>query len=399
MASPQVPRPRSLVAIRSRHACQCSNALTISSLSSLLSDLSSSHAAHSRDDRIAAFRQDWLLGLLARTRPLELVPHGHEETYSDGMHSPASSLSSSAAPPASSRAPLVDAAAASARSVLPSTPTPTPDDDHADVPPTPLVPHDALSRGVLFERTLKRHLALSHQLVRHRDFASLASAARRAMRLALSCPSRPSPESVPVYLACGLVDSVDWTHEYRERGWAAPGVRWGVLRPDLVRFVEVEGGKGKKAGDKEGDRVVEWEVVEVKWAGKQTDFTYTNWKIQAGFYHLTLSRLLSQIPNLVPSHKLTFFISHDPHSAAAYTERSVALRTTMAFVEHHLFVLVPRWLDAVTVREWDRLQDGLRSTPQTPTRTAGAPTLGASTAAAAAAGPHTFLEKLQASIA
>ncbi|GAA5907081.1 hypothetical protein JCM8208_004507 [Rhodotorula glutinis] len=386
---PTRPRPaqRSLVAIRSRHAVQCSHSVTISSLSSLLSDLAPSplrdnnNSAQSRDDRIAAWRGDWLLGLLASTRPLELLPEGHEETYSDGAPSPAHS---SVAQPLRRRE-----STTSTRSVL-LLPPPTPS---SASPPLPLPPSDPISRGIHFERTLKRALLLQHRLVRHRDFSSLASAARRAMRLVLD--PHPGNEGQPVYLACGQVDSVDWTGEYRERGWAAPGVRWGVLRPDLVRFEEV-----KRKGGEEGERIVQWEVVEVKWAGKPTDFVYTNWKVQAGFYHLTLSRLLSPIPLLVPSHKLSFFISHDPHGGAAsdYTERSVALRTTMAFVEHHVFVLVPRWLEAVTVGEWERLQEGLRATPQTPTRTITDP-LALGSALGGDGAQQTFLEKLQASIA
>ncbi|GAA5836861.1 hypothetical protein JCM9279_007682 [Rhodotorula babjevae] len=362
---------RSLVAIRARHACQYSNALTISSITSLLSDLSSNtsdhHTAQSRDDRVAAFRHDWLLGLLARTRPLDLLPDGHVETYSDGLASPSSS----------------SRRASSIPSVLSTTAT-TPHEPAAEPsPPLPddlrshLVPSDPMSRGVLAEGTIKRALALDHQLVRHHDYASLATAARRAMRLALR-------SGRPVYLSPGLVDSVDWTDEYRERGWAAPGLRFGVLRPDLVRFEEV---RRRGGDDEEGERVVSWEVVEVKWAGKATDFIYNTWKVQAGFYHLTLARLLAPIPSLVPSHKLSFFISHDPLSSA-YIERSVALRTSMAFVEHHLFVLVPRWLECVTLGEGQRLQDMLSTAPETPKK-------GDSTTLIA---QQMFLEKLQASI-
>jgi len=250
---------RSLVAIRARHACQCSNALTISTIASLLADLSSAtdhHTAQSRDDRLAAFRHDWLLGLLARTRPLQLLPDGHHETYSDGNASPSSSSTRPSSIPS----------VLSATPTTTTTPPPPPSDPAAEPSPpndprTHLVPSDPMSRGVLAERTIKRALALRHQLVRHRDYASLATAARRAMRHTLS-------SGKPVYVSPGLVDSVDWTDEYRERGWAAPGLRFGVLRPDLVRFEEVR----RRGGDGEEERVVSWEVVEVKWAGKATDF-------------------------------------------------------------------------------------------------------------------------------
>lgn len=56
---------------------------------------------------------------------------------------------------------------------------------------------------------------------------------------------------------------------------------------------------------------------------------------------------------------MTFFLSRDPLSPA-YEERSVSLRTEQAFVEHHLFVLLPTWLEAVKEEEWERLQAALR---------------------------------------
>ncbi|TNY23895.1 hypothetical protein DMC30DRAFT_450513, partial [Rhodotorula diobovata] len=110
---------------------------------------------------------------------------------------------------------------------------------------------------------------------------------------------------------------------------------------------------------------------------------YTNWKVQAGFYHLSLARLLSAIPLLVPSHELSFLLSRDPLSPAS-EERPLALRTVQAFVEHHLFVLLSRWLDAVTEEEWSRLQEGLRPQPETPTKGKSA--------------SQNFLEKLQTSV-
>lgn len=72
-----------------------------------------------------------------------------------------------------------------------------------------------------------------------------------------------------------------------------------------------------------------------------------------------MTRLLSAVPALVPSHKLTFFISRDPLSPT-YEEQSLALRTVQAFVEHHLFVLLPGWLNAVKADEWERLQKALK---------------------------------------
>jgi hypothetical protein len=60
----------------------------------------------------------------------------------------------------------------------------------------------------------------------------------------------------------------------------------------------------------------------------------------------------------VPSHKVTFFVSHDP-LAPHYLEKPLSVRTTQAFVEHHLFVLLPEWLRAVKESEWKRLQDKL----------------------------------------
>ncbi|BGP42885.1 hypothetical protein JCM10450v2_007001 [Rhodotorula kratochvilovae] len=361
--SPARRPPATLVSIRARHSFQCSNAVTISAVASLLSDLNSSReidgrtgAEQLREDRIARFREDWLMGMLARMRPLELLGDDEEEVFSNGQSRRSSALSTSASP-----------------SVLTSSSN---DEPVAPLPPElrqRLLPVDAVSRGVLAERTIKRALVRKRQLLRHKDYASLASVARKAMRQAL----RTGRE---VYVAPGLLDSADWTHEYRERGWAAPGVRFGVFKPDLIRFEEVK----RKGGDDE-ERVVSWEVVEVKWSGRPVDGIYTNWKVQAGFYHLTLARLLSAIPLLIPSHKLSFFLSSDPLSPT-YEERSIALRTTQAFVEHHLFALLPQWLEAVREDEWNRLQEGLRAETQPETPVKGVPAT------------QSFLEKLQASV-
>jgi hypothetical protein len=62
--------------------------------------------------------------------------------------------------------------------------------------------------------------------------------------------------------------------------------------------------------------------------------------------HLTLLRLLSTVPHLQPSVRFSFWMSSDPLSPK-YEERSVAIRTEQAHVEHHLFKLLPEWLQAV----------------------------------------------------
>lgn len=119
--------------------------------------------------------------------------------------------------------------------------------------------------------------------------------------------------------------------------------------------------------------------------------------------HLTLTRLLSAVPSLIPSHKLTFFISRDPLSSS-YEEQSLALRTVQAFVEHHLFVLLPGWLNAVKVDEWERLQKALKEQPVRRGRGVlceGRADEGGfvqpSTPARSGAVTQTFIEKLQAS--
>ncbi|BGP27111.1 hypothetical protein Rt10032_c12g4862 [Rhodotorula toruloides] len=339
---------------------QCSTAVTISAFATLLADLNSSWEEDARSqDRVDLFREEWLMGMLSRFKPLELLLDGEEETFSDGTRR-SSAASTSTIP---SVLTTMDA------SPDPNTESPESLPDEARKRLDAL---DAVSRGVLAERTIKRSLKQRGQLLRHKDFASLPAVARKAMRQTLKTGK-------PVYVSPGLLDSVEWTHEFVERGWAAPGIRFGVFRPDLIRFEEV-----KRKGD-EGERVVSWEVVEVKYSGKSRGFIYTNFKVQAGFYHLTLTRLLSAVPSLIPSHKLTFFISRDPLSPS-YEERSLALRTVQAFVEHHLFVLLPGWLNAVKKNEWERLQKALKETqpPPTPARTS--PT------------EQTFREKLQASV-
>lgn len=55
--------------------------------------------------------------------------------------------------------------------------------------------------------------------------------------------------------------------------------------------------------------------------------------------------------NLAPSHRVCFWVSRNPHSAT-YTEKPLAVRTSLAFVEMHLFKLLPEWLEAITHEEW-----------------------------------------------
>lgn len=72
--------------------------------------------------------------------------------------------------------------------------------------------------------------------------------------------------------------------------------------------------------------------------------------------HLALTRLLSAVANLVPSHRVCFWVSSNPHSAD-YAEKPLAVRTSLAFVELHLFKLLPEWLEAVTKEEWAQYEE------------------------------------------
>ncbi|BGP57683.1 hypothetical protein JCM8202_005465 [Rhodotorula sphaerocarpa] len=356
-------RAPSLVEIKTKHSLQCTNSVTISSFAGLIAELNAAREddgqtgnQRQREDRIDYFRQEWYMGALSRARPLALLADGESEVYSDGQ----TGLSSAAV-----------------SSTIPSVLAADSDDEREEPPPEArdhLLPPDPISRGLVAERTLKRHLARRNAILRHADLASLAAVARKAMRRTLRTGQ-------PVYVAPGLIDSVDWTDEYRARGWARPGIRWSVFRPDLIRFQETKAGSG-------GERAVSWEVVEIKYSNKPRDFIYTNFKIQAIFYHLSLARILSNVPSLVPSHKVTFWLSRDPLSPR-YEERSVSLRTEQAFVEHHLFVLLPTWLEAVKQADWDRLQAALGESSSGPVP---------ATPDANAARRQTFIEKLQASI-
>ncbi|GAA5869327.1 hypothetical protein JCM3774_004207 [Rhodotorula dairenensis] len=380
----------SLVEIKTKHYLQCSNPVTVSAFTTLIAELNSAREEDrrganqvQRDERIDWFRQEWFLGAHSRTKPLELLPDGESEVYSDGA-----------------AAAINDSETASLLSVL--------SEDRDDRPPAAaavtepearrhLVPPDDVSRGLLAERTIKRALSrrnAGHSFLRHKDYASLAAVARRAIRRTL-CTDQS------VYVSPGLLDAVDWTNEYTARGWAAPGIRWSAFKPDLIRFHEIKKPPTGASKISRGERTVVWEVVEIKYSNKPRDFIYTNFKIQAVFYHLSLARILSNVPSLAPSHKVTFFLSRDPLSAA-YEERSVSLRTEQAFVEHHLFVLLPTWLEAVTQLDWDRLQAALREPASTPAKvvliTAPASAPEQTTPERAKPLRQTFLEKLQASV-
>ncbi|GAA6063578.1 hypothetical protein JCM10212_003157 [Sporobolomyces blumeae] len=355
---PATPRSTALFEIRSRHALQSTTSLTISSLATLLADLNASATAlaHDRVDRIEQFRQDFMIGALMRQRPLALVdPTDLDLTFDASSQSSLGASSVSLSDDSSLLEP-------------PTTPS-----GRCGVSQYPL---DAVSRGIVAEKTIKSRLAAERTLLPHDDFAPFAKVAKKAIRRTLRWDR-------PIYVSPGSLHSVDWTDEYAVRGWARPGIRWGPFRPDLVRFQEVKGASHLENGD---ERVVSWEIVEVKYAGRNRDVIYVNYKVQAVYYHLNLVRILSSIPGLVPSHKVSFFISSDP-LASTWVERSVSLRTTLAFVEHHLFVLVPEWLRAVKQTEWDRLQTKLAE-PLGPVAQLGE---GGGTS------KPTFLERLQAS--
>ncbi|GAA6010435.1 hypothetical protein JCM10207_001303 [Rhodosporidiobolus poonsookiae] len=347
--------PRNPREVHARLRLQTSNPINISAFCHLLADLNAAwekdgrrEAAVSLKDRIEQFRLDWMCGLHSRVKPLELLGDDDDEQYSQGGETAFSSQETTA----SSALSFVTASEGSAAIAV--------------TRPLQSIPVDPVLRGVLAEETIKADLRRLRDLVEHEDYSSLAQAAKHAMKRTLKTRR-------PAYVSPGLIDSVDWTAEYKARGWATPGVRWGVFKPDLLRFEEVK----HDAGD--GKRVVAWEVVEVKYSGGTRSTVYTNWKVQALFYHLTLARILSRVPDLVPSHKVTFFVSRNPLSTR-YEETSGAVRTTQAFAEQHLFDMLPRWLEAVKEGEWKKLQEALeQQTPSTPSRGL----------------PPTFLEKLQ----
>ncbi|GAA5871958.1 hypothetical protein JCM8547_006200 [Rhodosporidiobolus lusitaniae] len=348
------PPRRSLVDIRARLLLQQQHTVSISAVSKLVAELNNNWSftsgASSLDSRIDDFRFSWLLGEYTKVRPLELGD-GEEgdEAYSVGGETASTENGTIAS--------SLSFVTASEGNFQPSVST------RRKV----AVPSDATAHGILAEKTIKASLSRARLLFEHEDYASLSSVARQAMKKVLRTGHA-------AYVSPGLVDSVEWSKEFEERGWAGPGIRFGPFKPDLIRFEEmrVKEGEGRK---------VTWEVVEVKYSREKKDWLYTNYKIQAMFYHLTLLCLLSSIPHLIPSTRLTFWLSFDPLSAK-YEERSVSVRTEQAFVEHHLFRLLPEWLQAVKKEEEERLREGLgREVPTTLLK-----------------GQPTFLEKLQQSV-
>ncbi|GAA5968498.1 hypothetical protein JCM11641_007660 [Rhodosporidiobolus odoratus] len=350
---------RSLVEIRNRLHLQVTTALNISAFGHLLSDLNQTWAttdqggtAFDLEDRIDQFRFDWMCGLLSRLKPLDLGDMGQDDVESTGGETVSTSQDT-------------DFSFVTASEGNETTPSKS---------RSRALPPDPVARGVLAEKTIKADLRRNRLLLDHQDYESLASVAKQATKKVLRTGHS-------VFVSPGLIESVDWTDEYKQYGWATPGIRWGVFKPDLIRFDEVHR-RGTREGE-EDERRVSWEVIELKYSGGTRETVYTNWKVQALFYHLSLARLLSRIPHLIPSHKVTFFISRNALSTK-YDEVSSAIRTEQGHVEHHLFVLAPTWLQAVKADEARKLQDGLAQVlPVTPGK---------------GALPLTFLEKLQQSV-
>jgi hypothetical protein len=67
--------------------------------------------------------------------------------------------------------------------------------------------------------------------------------------------------------------------------------------------------------------------------------------------HLSLCRVLADVPNLVPSHPTTFWITHE-EATPSHVELSITLRTSQADVERMLFNTLSEWLLAVSKDEW-----------------------------------------------
>lgn len=268
----------SLYEIKTKHYLQCSNPITISSFTQLIAELNSAREDDhrtgnqlQRDDRLEWFRHEWLLGALSRVKPLEMLQDGESEVYSDGTPARAGTRSTT---PSTVRGALSEEE--NEERAAPREPLP-------EEARQQLLPLDAMSRGLVAERAIKHHLATRNQILRHSNFASLATVARRAIRQTLRTGR-------PVYVAPGLLDSVDWTQEYRDRGWAAPGIRWSVFRPDLIRFQQVKSGK-------EGDTTtVSWEVVEIKHSNKPRDFVST--RAAAASSRARIMHLTRALPDL-----------------------------------------------------------------------------------------------------
>ncbi|GAA5902782.1 hypothetical protein JCM6882_004065 [Rhodosporidiobolus microsporus] len=353
---------RSLVDIRARLALQLNHTVTISAVATLVAELNRDWEREGRStgagggggaaflqDRIDAFRFEWMMGTLTRVKPLDLERDSSDGSEGDEDYDAFSSRNGGGSVSQATTATTATNASSFVTASEGSTPTrPRPR------PRRRALPSDATARGILAEETIKADLRRSRLLLDHDDFAPLGPVVEKAVKKVLRTGRA-------VYVSPGLVDGVDFVREFEGRGWASPGVRFGVLKPDLVRFEEVRVKEGER-------RRVSWEVVEVKYSGgARQDFIYTNYKVQALFYHLTLLRLLPPSPSLVPSHRCTFFISADPLSPTSYEERSISVRTELAHVEHHLFVLLPKWLGCVRKEEEERLREGLAQVePSTP---------------------------------
>ena len=210
-------------------------------------------------------------------------------------------------------------------------------------------------RGILAELTIKNRLSEEGVLLAHKDRQDLSEIVRTAMSLA-------SELGRVVYVDCGLVQSPSFGSEYRGWGWAAPGVRWNSFIPDLIAVGPRQGGGWT------------FEVIEIKYSGREELTVWPNYKVQAIFCkvpsphprqmrspppdppsppradHLALTKLLSHVPRLHPSHQVSIWHSRDYHSPEPIVS-TLALRTNRAFVEELLFNVLPTWLGAVTATE------------------------------------------------
>lgn len=117
------------------------------------------------------------------------------------------------------------------------------------------LPFSPIQRGLLAEAVIKARLKRERVLLSHSSFKAIAAVARKAMTRALATGKE-------VYVSCGLLRSPSWVREYEEQGWAAPGIRFGNFKPDLIRFTKKEKGE-------EGEVV--WEVIEVKYSGSDKE--------------------------------------------------------------------------------------------------------------------------------
>jgi hypothetical protein len=218
-APPPTPRSSAAREIKARHSIQATTTVTISAFASLITELTASYTSPStpdewtRLDMIETFREDFLCGGFQRSRPEEIL----EDAFSDGTRVSLGTVSSVGSKT-----------------------------EHGTEWPA-----SAMQRGSMAEQTIKQHLRSKRALFKHGNFKSIAGSAVR-------CMTRVSATGQPVYLACGLLKSPHWGTEYGEQGWAAPGIRWGNFKPDLIKFSpKYKGLPGE----------MEWEVVEIKYSG------------------------------------------------------------------------------------------------------------------------------------